>query len=142
MKAALLLPLVFTWIGSAGSEDDLAVVKKAVGAPAATTVARAERQEADRPEKEPARIAPRRAGSEPQWLRVRVVEKRGKKVSVNLPLAIVRAMGDDFPLDFPGCHNRKARVHLTVGEVLRALDTGQDLVQVEDDEHTVRVWVE
>jgi hypothetical protein len=29
-----------------------------------------------------------------------------------------------------------------VGEILRALDSGQSLVEIEDDETTVRVWVE
>jgi len=31
---------------------------------------------------------------------------------------------------------------VTIGEVLRALDSGQALVDIEDDEASVRVWVE
>jgi hypothetical protein len=31
---------------------------------------------------------------------------------------------------------------VTLGELLRALDSGQALVDIEDDETTVRVWVE
>ena len=31
---------------------------------------------------------------------------------------------------------------ITMSEVLRALDSGQSLVEIEDDEATVRVWVE
>jgi hypothetical protein len=124
MKGTLLLALVLAG-GSAraGSvEDDLALVKKAVA----------------RRSEEPARD---RKGKEPQWLRVRVVEKAGKKVSINLPLALVRVMGDDLPIGLH-CGREGRKATLTVGEVLRALDSGQDLVQVNDDDSNVRVWVE
>jgi hypothetical protein len=123
MKATWLLALALVG-GSARAasvEDDLAVVKKAV-----------------------AQDAPRvraRTGKEPQWLRVRVVEKAGKKVSVNLPLALVRALGDDIPIGLH-CGRYGKGSTLTIGEVLRALDSGQDLVQVDDEDANVRVWVE
>ena len=64
---------------------------------------------------------------------MRIVEKGEKKatVKVNLPLALVHAFGDDVPI--PGCGEKSGR-HLTVGEVLRALDTGESLVEIEDDD--------
>jgi len=70
------------------------------------------------------------------------VEKAGKgaRVSINLPLGIARALGDEWPIARHG-ECRKDRCP-TLGEVLRALDSGQSLVEIEDDEATVRVWVE
>jgi len=133
MKATWLLALVLAGgTARAGSvEDDLRVVKNAV-APR-SQAAESQEKDATRP----------RAGKgkEPQWLRVRVVEKAGKKVSVNLPLALVRAMGDDLPIG-PHCGRWGKGATLTLGEVLRALDSGQDLVQVDDEDANVRVWVE
>jgi hypothetical protein len=113
---------------TAGSaDDDLAVVRKA------TTSGNGQAVTAEAP--------PRPNTDEPQWLRVRIVEKGQKKatVKVNLPLALVHAFGDDVPV--PGCGENSGR-HLTIGEVLRALDTGGSLVEIEDDHATVRVWVE
>jgi len=57
-----------------------------------------------------------------------------------LPLALVRALGDDMAV--PGCAESDTGRRLTVGEVLRALDTGESLVEIEDEQSTVRVWVE
>ena len=110
------------------AEDDLAVVKKA------TSSENGSRATAEAP--------PRARGDEPQWLRVRIVESGDKKatVKVNLPLALVHALGDDLPV--PGCGDDDGGRELTVGEVLRALDTGESLVEIEDGESTVRIWVE
>ena len=134
-----------------GAEDDLAVVKRAV------------RQEA------PARVAPDTAkGDEPvtrdaedkdwerrsetrrtsnrdlRWFKVRVIEKGSKRarVTVNLPIALVRAL-DDFPIDI-GRHGgwRDGQKTIRLGEVLATLEAGQSLVEIDDDEATVRVWVE
>jgi hypothetical protein len=114
-------------------EDDLALVKKAVAArPTASATT-------------PAVVAQEGTGAKgkaPQWLRVRVAERGGKKVSVNLPLALVRVMGDDWPIELHCGRPGKDRARLTLGEVLRALDSGQDLVQVEEEDATIRVWVE
>ncbi len=85
-----------------------------------------------------------RAKGEPMWFRVRVVEKASKRarVSVNLPIGLVRAMGDEWPIpSYHGCRKRE-RCGMTIGEVLRALDSGQSLVEIEDDEASVRVWVD
>jgi len=126
---ALVLAAMSAPAAAAGSsaDDDLAVVKKATasGHGQATTAEAPARSKAD----------------EPQWLRVRIVEKGKKKatVKVNLPLALVHAFSEDIPV--PGCGEKSGR-HLTVGEVLRALDTGGNLVEIDDDDATVRIWVE
>lgn len=155
--AAGLLGLALTVpMAAIAQEDDLAVVKKAVAqatpAPAAPedAVQKQERAEDKRP-------AVRKAGK-PTWLKVRVLEKGGrKKVNVNLPLALVRAMGDDFDVSWFCGHHRNGRgshkdrdwddddnhcPSIKLADVLAALDSGQDLVQVDDEDSTVRVWVE
>lgn len=132
----------------AAADDDLAVVKKAVAvAQPGQGAAQAET---------PAEAAPVRRGDkpEPQWLRVRVLEKDAKgdtrkRVSVNLPLSLVRAM-DDFPIDLCRHHYRwkdesrkdERRCELKVADVLAALEAGQELVEVEGEDATVKVWVE
>lgn len=132
----------------AGIEDDLAVVKRAV---AASTQAVQPTPRPKAAEGAGSTAEPRKKGEKPQWLRVRIVEKGSKKgkVSVNLPLSLVRALGDDMPLDLP-CSARDREdgeprhkgCSLKIGDILQALDTGQDLVEVDDDEATIRVWVE
>jgi len=115
------------------AEDDLAVVRRAVAqnTPATTTPP-------------PVEDKARARKASPQWLRVRITERGGKsKVSVNLPLALARSIGEDIPLHW-GCrrHCDGDRASLRLGDVLRSLDSGQDIVQVDSDEGTVRVWVE
>jgi hypothetical protein len=131
---ALVLGLVAVTAPAAAelssAEDDLAVVKKATSS-RGTAPAVAE-------------AAPPSRADEPQWLRVRIVERGEKKatVKVNLPLALVHALGDDVPV--PGCGDREDGdgKRLTLGEVLRALDTGESLVEIEDAGSTIRIWVE
>ena len=120
------------------AEDDLQLVKKAVGS---SQVAQA-RPPAEEPWPSRADAAPpRRSG--PTWFRVRIVEKGNKRarVSVNLPLGLVRSLGDEWPIAERGRCRQDGHCP-TLGEVLRALDSGQSLVEIEDDEATVRVWVE
>jgi len=125
--AALALPAS----GAADSvEDDLALVRSATASAAGATRPRAEAEPAERP-------------GAPKWFRVRIVEKGEKKatVKVNLPLFLVTAVGEDVPI--PGCEGREGKgSSLTLGEVLRALDSGENLVEIEDEDATVRVWVE
>ena len=137
--------------GPAGADEDLAVVKRAVA------VARSSQAPATPPAEAPpaAAPAPRKDGKpEPQWLRVRVLERDAKgethkRVSVNLPLALVRVI-DDVPIDLcHHAHSRKGetghverRCELKVADVLAALEAGQELVEVEADDATVKVWVE
>jgi hypothetical protein len=122
--------------GLAGAaDDDLAVVRRAV----------ADARPAEAPAPRIATPPSSRKTGEPQWLRVRIQGKREKKsrVSVNLPLALVRAVGSDWPID-GRCHRGTDHAHgcMTIGEALRTLESGQDIVQIDDDESTVRVWVE
>jgi hypothetical protein len=120
------------------AEDDLQLVRKAVAS--STQVAQARPPAEAPPASAEAKPVPRKG--EPQWFRVRIVEKAGKRarVSINLPLGIARALGDEWPIARHGeCHKEHCP---TLGEVLRALDSGQSLVEIEDDETTVRVWVE
>jgi len=120
------------------AQDDLSVVKRAVASDTTTSAPA-------RPQAE-AQPAPRTAarGHEPQWFKVRVVDKASgkKKVTVNMPLALVKALGDDLPVDWPCGEHARVRSSLKISEVLAALEAGQDLVEVDDDESEVRVWVE
>jgi hypothetical protein len=116
-------------------EDDLSLVKRAVASNQSAVSTRAEE----------AKPAPRSdRGKDPQWFKVRVLDKATgkKKVTVNLPITLVRALGDDVPLDWPCDGGPRFRSNLRVSEVLAALESGQDLVQVDDEDSEVRVWVE
>jgi hypothetical protein len=126
-------------------DDDLQVVRKAV----ASASVPASAQEKPRPpaEEEPMPPQARRPlkSSDLKWLHVRVAPKAGGKsgrVSVNVPLGLVRMFGDDWPIPTGPACRRHDRCRLTLGEILRALDSGQTLVDIEDDEATVKVWVE
>ncbi len=141
--------------GSLGpADDDLAVVKKAVARPAAKASPApppAAMPHAATPQAATATAAPAatppppaHAGREPQWFKVRVVDKTSgrKKVTINLPLSLVRALGDE-PIDW-GCrdHERERCHTIKISEVLRSLEAGQELVEVDDEEATVKIWVE
>ena len=141
MKTTLFAGFLFVALAAPAAadrtDDDLQVVRKAV---ASSPVA-----EARPPAEEPPapRAEPRPRKGEPQWFHVRIEEKAGKraKVKINLPLGLVRSFGEDWPIAPPdGC--RKDRHCPTLGEILRSLDSGQSLVEIESDESTVRVWVE
>jgi hypothetical protein len=129
----------------AGPEDDLTVVKRAVAqsTPVAPAEAGPVRTEGEEP---PSASAPprRTTGKEPTWLKVRVTEKGSgrKKVTINLPLALVRAIDDGSPIDF-GCGGvRRRHCSIRLAEVLATLEAGQDIVEVDDEDALVRVWVE
>jgi hypothetical protein len=113
--------------------DDLTVVKRAVAqtAPSTATSVKAEA------------LAPR--SGRPTWFKVRVVDKGSKKtrVTVNMPLALVRALGDR-PFDWKcgGDEHPRHRCSIKVSEVLEALEAGQELVEVDDENSIVKVWVE
>ncbi|MFI5184006.1 MAG: hypothetical protein ACHQNV_06390 [Vicinamibacteria bacterium] len=118
------------------ADDDLSIVKKAVQADAGGSGST---------EAKVATPAPRK-GPEPRWFRVRIVDKGEKKskVSINLPLALVKAMGDDLPLDWGHCRKdgSAGRRTLRLSELLATLESGQEFVQIDDDEATVRIYVE
>jgi hypothetical protein len=114
-------------VGAAAGDDDLTVVKRAVAQ-------RASMQEGRLP-----------AGEKPQWLRVRVIEKtsRHSRVSVNLPLALVRLLGETCPVIDWHCRAEGGRCAVRVADVLHALESGdRQLVEVDSDDALVRVWVE
>jgi len=143
---------------AAGGEDDLEIVKKAVASPApararetrATTASARPAAVASLPAAQAAAPAPAarplpRTGREPQWFKVRVVERgtSRKRVTINLPLSLVRALGDET-IDL-GCRGEGVRDRcrsVQLSEVLRSLEAGQELVEIEDDEAIVKVWVE
>jgi len=130
MKTSLLAGALFVALAApalaGSSEEDLQVVRKAVAEAPPSPKAEA------RP---PAR--------EPQWFRLRIKERNGKgaKVSINLPLGFVRSLGEDWPVA-PHEACRKEHHCPTLGEILRALDSGQSLVEIDSDDATVRAWVE
>ena len=127
------------------ADDDLMAVRKAVAQAQAASPAPTVEKARPPAEQEPAPQArPPLRASDLKWLHVRVTPKAGSKsgrVSVNLPLGLVRAFGDDWPVPTPGCRHHD-RCRLTLGDILRSLDSGQTLVDIEDDEATVKVWVE
>ncbi len=108
------------------ADDDLDLVKRAV----------AKKEGPDRGQPSP------RA----RRVNVRVVDKgTGKtKISLTLPLALVEIL-DDWPVDV--CSGGRHRLHrhhrgCSLSEILAALESGEDLVQIDDDHASVRVWVE
>jgi hypothetical protein len=117
-------------VAARGPEDDLTLVKRAVGD-----------EPAGPQEAKEAKASPR---GEAKWLKVRINETKGKraKVVVNLPLSLVRALGDDVPIHWGHRHGDGHRRAIRLSEILEALDAGQELVQIESDDATVRVWVE
>jgi hypothetical protein len=118
--------------GAGPAEDDLTIVRRAVAQAAAA-----------RSETPPAPEPPRTRKAEPQWLKVRIKEKGGKStVSVNLPLALARALGDEVPLDLACRRNDSGHSKIKLSDVLASLDSGQDIVQVDSEDGSVRVWVE
>jgi len=140
MRTILFAAILFVALAAPAAadraEDDLQVVRKAVASSSRVTPTRLPAEEP------PAEAKPAPRKGEPQWFHVRVVAKAGKhaRVSVDLPLGIARWLGDDWPIARDG-HCRKGHCP-TLGEVLRALDSGQSLVEIDNDETTVRVWVE
>jgi hypothetical protein len=76
---------------------------------------------------------------------VRVTEKGEKqsRLSINLPLSLVRALGDGCPIRWHGTRlGKEGERPVRLSDVLRALESGQNIVEIEDEEATVRIWVE
>ena len=120
------------------ADDDLSIVKKAVTA-----------ENAGAGTSDP-KGAPRavRKGPEPQWLRVRILDKGEKKskVSINLPLSLVKALGHDEPFDWhcgkADKARKESRCSLRLSDLLATLEAGQEFVQIDDEDATIRVYVE
>jgi hypothetical protein len=120
MAIAVLAASLAVPVGAA--DDDLTVVKRAV-----------QDQE-----------SARSAGTRARWFRVRVEERDGGKVKVNLPLPFVRALGgkaDTWPGGFR-CGRDGGPCKLKLSEVLGALDAGQEFVTIEDEEASIRIWID
>jgi hypothetical protein len=120
-------------------DDDLAVVKRAVAQTTTTPVPPPSAlQDDERPRA--------RSGAKPQWLRVRVTENNGKRVRINVPLQLVRAVGDwpiDLCRDWDRWERDRQRCKLRLSDVLDALDAGQSLVEVDEEGGAkVRIWIE
>lgn len=113
------------------ADDDLALVRRAVEKEEGAT--------ASRPA--PRDQARARRTDQARWLRVRIEERKGSKVKVNLPLALVRDLGEDLPVDW-GCGHGHRPCRLKLAEVLDRLEGGQDLVEIQDEDSTVRIWIE
>jgi hypothetical protein len=169
IAAALVLSGVDRTAIADSEKDDLAVVKRAVSASAPSREqspppvekiqdpGKAEAPPVEKVQEAPSdqartgepgdrrRRPPRAAGKEPTWLKVRVMEKGTKKgrVMVNVPLAVVRAFGEGWPeIDFQCGNERTKRCYVRISEILAALESGQDLVEIDEEDHVVRVWVE
>ena len=54
----------------------------------------------------------------------------------------IDGLGDDWPIGLDCKRDRDHGHGPTLGQVLRALDAGESLVEIEDEESTVRVWVD
>jgi hypothetical protein len=120
--AVLLMILAPLPVGAA--DDDLTVVRRAVQ---------------NRVTAAPVGV---RGGA--RWFRVRIEERDGGKVRVNLPLPFVRALGgqaDTWPGGFR-CARAGGPCRLRPSEVLGALDAGQELVRIDDEEASVRIWID
>ncbi len=141
LMAISLLGAALAAPAAAGSgDDDLQAVKRAVLASNAQPPRPLPEDPAQTKESRPER----RGKSDAFWFRVRVVEKANKRarVSINLPIGLVRSLGDDWPIPTSSGCRKRDRCGVTLGEILRALDGGQSLVEIEDDEASVRVWVD
>jgi len=121
------------------AEDDLQAVKRAV---ANSSGPHAERPPAEAPEQ--AQRARRHGSADTVWFRVRVKEKgrKGGSFSLNLPIGLARVLGDDWPLDSRDGCRQHSRCHVTLGQILKSLDSGQSLVDIEDEDASVHIWVE
>jgi hypothetical protein len=121
-------------VGATGQEDDLEIVKKALAQAGHTSPAAADHDvRASSAATMPAR---------PRWLKVRVIDKgEGKsKVTINLPLSLLAVLGDK-ELDWCDHHGTEG-CHVKLKSVLDVLAAGQELVNIDSSEATVRAWIE
>jgi hypothetical protein len=119
------------------ADDDLAVVKRAVAKDEGVP----EREAADEPRRPAVERGEGHRLDRARWFRVRIEESKGARVRVNVPLALVRGLGDDVPFDW-GCKRGRHRCRMSLTEVLDLLDEGQDLVEIKDANATIRIWVD
>lgn len=122
------------------AEDDLAAVRKAV----ASSSGYQTRPPAEDPGQAVEAASASRKAAGMVWFRVHVAEKGrdGARVSLKLPIGLARLAGDDWTFSSRHGCSKRSRCRVTLGDLLRALDSGQTLVDIEDDDAVVRVWVE
>lgn len=132
---AVLTGLLAAPVHAGMPNDDLSVVRRATHA-RNVDAARPAVSRAATPASRPA----------PHWLKVRVVEDGETTLTLNLPLGLVRALGDRAPTGWAcGGDARSEGRRACSRRLLSALATlepGQDLVLVRDASKTVRVWLE
>ena len=125
MRLAIAVLCGLGAVAAQAADDDLTAVKRAV--------------------QHPEGAQPAVARGEARWFRVRVDKREGGKVRVNLPLPFVRAIGEKADAWPGGIHcGRDGRGHraLKLSEVLSALDAGQEFVTIEDEDASVRIWID
>lgn len=138
--AWITLALAASLAGAAfAADDDLEVVKRATQAPPQV-------EAAPTPPSAKADKTAARPTDKPTWFKVEVVDKLSgkRRVSVNLPIALVEAFGDDVPVRW-GCGEKAApkdHCGLKLKETLALLQKGQPLVEIEQETERIRVWVE
>jgi hypothetical protein len=117
------------------SEDDLAVVRRAVASGSGTP----------RDEDHSGAGAASKSRREAQWLRVRVTHKDGRgKVKFDLPLFVARTIGGEIPIEWGACSKgRKAgKGRAKLADVLDLLDAGDDVVRIETEDASIRIFVD
>jgi len=117
------------------SEDDLAVVRRAVAGGSGTTVA----------EDHSRTRAASKVRREAQWLRVRVTHKDGRgKVKFDLPLFVARTVGGEIPIEWGACPkgSKAGKGSTKLAEVLDLLDAGDDVVRIETEDASIRIFVD
>lgn len=122
------------------ADDDLEVVKRATQASPQVEAAPAP------PAAKVGKARPAERAERPTWFKVEVVDKLSgkRRVSVNLPIALVEAFGDDVPVRW-GCGEKAApkdHCGLKLKETLALLQKGQPLVEIEQETERIKVWVE
>lgn len=96
----------------------------------------------------PSREAEVKPGPRAQWLRVQVLEgdkeHRQQKVSVRVPVAVLRLLGREASVDLSelGVKVEGAPKKIAIAELLDAIEPGTTLVEVDDAASHVKVWVE
>jgi hypothetical protein len=75
-------------------------------------------------------------------VRIREKGEEGAVVSLDLPLALVGALGGNGDLEDDQGHGRSKTRRSALGNALRALESGQPIIEIEAEDASVRVFVE
>lgn len=143
---AIVSVLGLAMAGAAGADDDdLAVVRRAVSQEARTVPATAARREVAKPSTaaSPAPARNEGIGRTPRWLKIRVVEqgqKRGQ-VSVTLPFDLAQALAEEA--SDSRCDKHDGSLCLRdVARALAQLNSDNSILELDDGDSKVRIWVE